>query len=237
MIEEADVTREKAWYHEDLAKIVIKHLEKGHIDGRYAKTRKEALAIVLDLIPEGAVVGRGDSVTLEQIGVFQALIERNKNTIINPYVKDENGHFPVVEERRKLQREALLSDVFLTGTNAITMDGKIVSIDGAGNRVAAMIFGPKKVIVITGVNKIVKDVDDAINRIHRISAPLNGKRHMLKHGLDEGHGTLPCIKTGTCTDCKKHKYRMCRYTVIIEGTARFDKGRMHVVLVGEELGY
>ena len=152
-------------------------------------------------------------------------------------MKDKKGKVPVVEERRKLQREALLSDIFLTGTNAITMDGKIVSIDGSGNRVAAMIFGPKKVIVVTGVNKIVRDVNDAINRIHMISAPLNGKRHMLKHGIDENHGTLPCIKTGMCTDCKKHKYRMCRYTVIIDGTAWFDKGRMHVVLVGEELGY
>ena len=114
MIEESDVTREKAWYHEDLAKSVIKNLEKGHIDGRYAKNRKEALALVLDLIPEGAIVGHGDSVTLEQVGVLQALIKRDKNTIINPFVKDKKGKVPVVEERRKLQREALLSDIFFS---------------------------------------------------------------------------------------------------------------------------
>lgn len=236
MIDETNTTEEKEWYHEDLAKIVIKKLGRRNIEGQYVKDRQKALDHILKMIPEGSVVGRGDSVSLEQIGILQALEKRGKNRIINPYQKDEDGNILDVEKRRQMQREALLSDIFLTGTNAITMDGKIVSTDGAGNRVSAMIFGPRKVIVVTGVNKIVKNVDDAFNRIHTVAAPLNGKRHFLKHNLPEDHANVPCIKVGKCSDCA-HKYRMCYYSVIIEGQAIPEKGRIQVVLVGEELGF
>ncbi len=106
-------------------------------------------------------------------------------------------------------------------------------IDGAGNRVSAMIYGPTKVIVVVGANKIVKDVDAAIERIHSVAAPLNARRHQLKHHAND-FGELPCVRTGVCVDCN-HPWRICRYTVIIEGQMG-QKGRFNVVLVGEELG-
>jgi len=122
----------------------------------------------------------------------------------------------------------------LTGTNAITLDGKLVNIDGVGNRVAAMIFGPKKVIVVAGINKIVSDVNEALERIRGFAAPMNAKRHYLKHQQPE-LGDLPCVQTGSCVDCR-HDWRICNYTVIIEGAMIGQKGRINVVLVGEELG-
>jgi hypothetical protein len=131
-------------------------------------------------------------------------------------------------------RETFSADIFITGTNAITLDGKLVNIDGAGNRVAAMIFGPSKVILVIGVNKIVKDVDAALERIHQMAAPVNAKRHVLKHH-DEGLSTLPCVKTGSCADCRSD-WRICNYTVIIDGAMPQHQGRINVVLVGEELG-
>ena len=130
--------------------------------------------------------------------------------------------------------ETFFADIFLTGTNAVTLDGKLVNIDGHGNRVSAMIFGPEKVIIIAGVNKIVKDVDEALYRIHNIVTPINAQRHSMKHHRSE-YGELPCVKAGKCVDCN-HMWRACRYTVIIEGTLVRERGRINVVLVGDELG-
>ncbi|MFH0738183.1 MAG: LUD domain-containing protein [Candidatus Micrarchaeota archaeon] len=118
--------------------------------------------------------------------------------------------------------------------NAITLDGKIVSTDGLGNRVAPVIFGPEKVILVIGANKIVKDVDQALQRIREIAAPINAKRHALKHHRPE-FDNLPCARTGICVDCN-HDWRICHYTVIIEGSMVREEGRINVVLVGEELG-
>jgi hypothetical protein len=103
-----------------------------------------------------------------------------------------------------------------------------------GNRVAATIFGPEKVVVVVGANKIVKSVDEALERINNYAAPMNAKRHALKHGRDD-FADLPCARTGICVDCN-HPWRMCRYTVIIEGSMLREKGRINIVLVGEELG-
>ena len=97
-----------------------------------------------------------------------------------------------------------------------------------------MIFGPRKVILVIGANKIVKDVDEALERIHQVAAPMNAKRHALKHHSPD-FGDLPCARTGRCIDCN-HDWRICRYTVIIEGTMIEEKGKINVVLVGEELG-
>jgi hypothetical protein len=134
-----------------------------------------------------------------------------------------------------MYRKAFTADVFLAGTNAVTLDGKLVNTDGLGNRVAPMIFGPKKVILAAGVNKIVNDVDEARKRIRDICAPLDVKRYILKHGQTE-YDVLPCAKTGLCTDCK-NDLRFCCYTVIIEAAAITEHGRINVVLIGEELGY
>jgi L-lactate utilization protein LutB len=202
------------------AAVVIENLEAKYMEGHFVETAEEARDLVLQLIPEGVKVGRGDSVTLNQLGVVEALQERGLNEFTNPVRTDaKTGYNPPREERRAMQRQVLLSDVYLTGTNAITLGGTIVSSDGSGNRVAAMCFGPKKVIIVTGCNKICRDVDDALNRIRDWACPVNGLRHSLKHAKDEGLG-----------------WGVMRYTAIIDGNQPVEKGKICVILVNEQLG-
>lgn len=236
MIDETDLSQEKKWFYEQRAKTVINNLQKKNINAQYVSDRKEALTTLLEMIPTGATVARGDSITVDQIGIIPELKKRKQNRLIDPLERDADGQFviPELEERIKIVRETFSADIFLVGTNAVTLDGKIVNIDGWGNRVSAMIFGPEKVIIAAGVNKIVKDVDEALERIHNVAAPMNARRHYLKHGREE-YGDLPCVRTGRCIDCN-HDWRICRYTVIIEGTTIREKDRINAVLVGEELG-
>ncbi len=236
MIDEADLSQEKEWFYKHRAEAVVNNLQKKHIYAQYVSTRREAFNAVIEMIPPGATVARGDSVTIDQIEVIPELKKRKQNRIIDPLEKAADGSyiFPEVEQRRRVARETFSADIFLVGTNAITLDGKLVNVDGWGNRVSALIFGPEKVIIVSGVNKIVKDVNEALERIHNIAAPLNAKRHYMKHQRPE-FGDLPCVRTGNCVNCN-HDWRICHYTVIIEGTGVREKGRINVVLVGEELG-
>lgn len=235
MIDETDMSQEKKWFQEERARTVVNNLTKKNIAAQYVASREEALTTILEMIPAGVTVARGDSLSFDQVGVIPALVKRGQNKLIDPFERDSDGYFAVQgEARQQMERETFFADIFLTGTNAITLDGKLVSTDGHGNRVSAMIFGPRKVIILAGVNKIVKDLDAALERIHQVCAPLNAKRHYLKHHRPE-FGDLPCVRTGRCTDCN-HDWRLCRYTVIIEGTVVREKGRINVVLVGEELG-
>ncbi len=236
MADDTNTTREREWLSETRAQIVVKNLKKKHINALYVPTRTEALSAILGMVPDGATVVRGDSITLEQIGVIPALIKRGQNRIVDPFEKDTSGRFlHKPEQAINMYRKAFTADVFLAGTNAVTIDGKLVNTDGMGNRVAPMIFGPKKVILAAGVNKIVNDVDEARKRIRDICAPLDVKRYILKHGQTE-YDVLPCAKTGLCVDCK-NDLRFCCYTVIIEAAAKTEHGRINVVLIGEELGY
>ena len=236
MIDETDISQEKEWFYEERARTVIKNLQKGNISGQYVPSREEALTAILGMIPSGAVVARADSISLDQVGIIPELIKHNQNRLIDPLERDTDGFYIIAEkeQRWRIAREVFSADIFLVGTNAITLDGKLVNIDGWGNRISAMIFGPEKVIVVVGVNKIVKDVNEALERIHQFAAPINAKRHYLKHHREE-FSDLPCVRTGRCIDCN-HTARICRYTVIIEGVASGEKGRINVVLVGEELG-
>jgi len=128
----------------------------------------------LAMIPQGASIGIGDSVTLIELGIMAELRKQTGRLIFDPFLRDEEGDLVFTGlDRLEVLRKALLADVFLTGTNAITLDGKIVNTDGVGNRVAAMIFGPKKVIIVVGANKIVRNVDEAVRRIREVAAPLN----------------------------------------------------------------
>ena len=236
MVDETDISQEKGWFYEERARTVIKNLQKGNISGQYVPNRQEALTLILEMIPPGVVVARGDSVSLVQVGIIPELIKHNQNRIIDPLERDTDGFYIIAEreQRRRIAREVFSADIFLVGTNAITLDGKLVNVDGWGNRVSAMIFGPEKVIVVVGVNKIVKDVNEALERIHYFAAPMNAKRHYLKYHREE-FGNLPCVRTGSCVDCN-HPWRICRYTVIIKGQQEWEKGRINVVIVGEELG-
>ena len=149
MVEETDTTKEKTWLTENRTRIVIKNLNKKHINAFYVPTRVEALSTILEMIPDDVTVVRGDSITLEQIGVISALKKRGKNRILDPFEKDANGRFLYQSEQAEnMYREAFTADVFLAGTNAVTLDGKLVNTDGKGNRVAPLIFGPKKVILV-----------------------------------------------------------------------------------------
>jgi len=234
-MDERDITQEMRWYYEVRAQAVIKNLLKRQMKAQYCPSRQEALATVMGMIPPMATVARGDSVSIDQVGVPEELLKRGQNKLINPIQRDEKGYFAYDEEDRyRMEREAFFADIFITSTNAITLDGRLVSIDGHGNRVSAMVFGPRKIIVVVGANKIVRDVDEALTRIHNVTAPVNAMRHYLKHNMKEG-GDLPCVKGGSCVDCH-HPERPCRYTVIIEGSGSMDPGRFEVVLVGEALG-
>ena len=235
MVDETDMSQEIKWFYEERARTVVKNLQKWNINAQYVSSREEALPIILGMIPEGARVVRGDSITLEQVGVISELRKRNKDNFIDPFERGADGLFIAEPEQRVvMQREAFFCDVFLTGTNAVTLDGKLVNIDGIGNRVAPLIFGPEKVIVVAGANKIAKDVNEALERTRQVAAPINARRHFLKHNRTD-LGDLPCVRTGRCIDCN-HERRICRYTVIIEGTSIRHKGRINVVLIGEELG-
>ena len=180
--------------------------------------RDAALERLFSLIPEGSTVGLGGSMTLAALGVVERLRA-------GPYRLIDRYAAPDWAATMAAYREALGSQVFVTGVNAITRAGELVCIDSSGNRVAAMIFGPEKVIVVAGVNKVVADLEEAFARLRRI-APLNCRRL--------GHDT-PCARTGICADCLGPQ-RMCNYTGIIHHGFK-EKDRIHVILLAEELGF
>ena len=233
---DTDTTKEREWLSGTRVQTTIKNLRQNHIDAWHVSNRTEALSAILEMVPEGAKVTRGDSITLDQVGIIPALVERGQNQVVNPIEIDDTGrllHKP--EQAMDMYREAFTSDVFLAGSNAVTLDGRLVNTDGLGNRVAPMIFGPKKVILAVGINKIVSNVDEARKRIRDICAPLDVKRYIMKQDQTE-YSSLPCAKNGVCADCK-HDLRFCCYTVVIEAAAVTEHGRINVVLIGEELGY
>jgi len=204
---------------------LLARLHENNFPAFYAKDKKAAFDKVMSMIPEGSIVGFGDSVTVRQIGVVDAL-ERGNYTFLNSWRSGISA-----EESLRLRKQALTSDVFVTGTNALTLDGKLVNVDGLGNRVAAMLFGPNKVIIVIGINKIVETLEDALNRIRNEAAPLNVKRHTHFDPMP------PCGNTGVCSDCSS-PWRICNKTVIIERQFDNDKYKpiITVVIVGEKLG-
>ena len=204
---------------------LIARLGSNNISAVFVETKSAARDLVMSMIPAGSVVGYGDSVTLRQIGVFDAL-ERGDYTFLNPWR-------PGISARESLlmKKRSLTSDVFVTGTNALTLDGKIVNVDGHGNRVAAMLFGPDRVIIVVGVNKIVEDLPAALERIRTVAAPMNVKRHTSFDPMP------PCGVTGECSDCSA-PWRISNKTVIIEREYRNERYApvMLVIIVGEALG-
>ncbi|MEN6412482.1 MAG: lactate utilization protein [Veillonellales bacterium] len=207
------------WHNDLLGAKVVEALKKNNFTASYVKTRKEALEKLLALIPQAATIGIAGSWTIKEIGLDTAL-EKRGNTVYN-----HNKPGLTKEESLEVRRKELLSDVFLTGTNAVTLDGQLVNVDGAGNRVAAMTFGPKQVYVIVGTNKIVKDLNEAQQHIKLYAAPINNKRLNLPN---------PCVKTGECMNCQSPS-RICNITTIMH--KRPMAIQIHVVVVGEQLGF
>jgi len=208
------------WYTKKMMSRTRKALEKNGFKSFITQTREEALKKALSMIPANAAVGVGGSVTIRETGLIPALVERG-NTVIHHWIEDLSE-----SELRTILRQELNSDVFLCSSNAVTEDGKLVNVDGTGNRVASMIFGPQKVIVVAGRNKIVRDLDEALARVKNIAAPMNCKRLSKENN--------PCINAGVCTDCKSES-RICKVTTIIE--RRPTRTDFSVILVGEELGF
>ncbi len=240
MVDETELSQEKSWWYETLGQQVVASLQRRNITAFYVPTGRDAFKKVLELIPEGATVGWGDSTTIYQIGVFDELTRTRPGKVFDSFARKSDGsHTLSPPERLDVQRKAATADVFLAGVNAVTIDGRLVSTDMTGNRVAPTIFGPKKVIMVAGANKIVNSLDEALQRVKQ-AAIINIRRHVLKHG-EARFADLPCTKKGVCVDCV-HPQRLCHYTVIIEGEAGYhrtvsgDPHRIHVIIVGEELG-
>lgn len=235
MENETDLTAEKKWLYRQKAENAVKNLKKRNLNALYVDNSQDALQKVLEMIPEGVLVVRGDSVTLDQIGIFPALKKRRQNKLLDPLERNPDGSFIIPEDKQKrFAREAFNAGVFLSGVNAVTLDGKLVFTDGRGNRVAPIIYGPDKVILVAGANKLVNNLEEAFQRIREVAAPLNARRHFTRHQAT-GMGDLPCVRTGRCADCSLD-WRICNYTVVIEGSMIWEKERINLVLVGEELG-
>lgn len=212
------MTEYQKQYYEKRGQILVKNLKARQFEAYYCADKKAALEKALELIPEDAVVGWGGCLSAEQIGLVNAV--RN-----GPYRAIDRDTASSPEERTELMRQCLLSDVFLTGANAISMDGQMVNIDGMGNRVSAIVFGPKAVLVIAGMNKVVDTAEDAVNRARTVAAPINKQRFAAQ---------TPCMVTGTCADCKSEG-SICNQ-ILITRSCR-PAGRIKFILVGEELGF
>jgi len=212
------MTQFHQWYQELQVERTIKALKKNNFDARFFPKASDALEELWKMIPEGAKVGIGGSVTLNQIGFFDAA-QKVPIKLLNPFAK---GLAP--EETDKIRREIFSADFFICSSNAITEDGKLYNIDATGNRVGAMIFGPKKVILICGMNKIVKDIAEAQRKVQEWVAPMNVRRLGYK---------TPCAQTGECSDCASPE-RICNaYVILAKKPRRTD---FTIFLVGEPLG-
>ena len=201
--------------NELLAEKVMKGLASRNMQGYYAASKEDALAMALNLIPKGATVTMGGGMSVWQIGLVDAL---------------KQGDYRFVDRAECANpRDAMLAaydaDVFLASTNAITEDGILVNIDGNANRVSALAYGPKKVVLVVGMNKVCCDQDAAMKRARSVAAPTNAQRFGL---------STPCSKTGACADCKSPDTICCQFLI-----TRYSRhqGRIHVILVNDNLGY
>jgi len=216
----------------------IKNMKGRSFDARLVKTSAEATSLVMEMIPLKASVGVGDSATLRQMGVLNEL-EKRGNKVLDFH--DRRVIEGVGESRvkyRRMQRiafKALTADVFITSANALTEDGKIVSIDGSGNRVAAMIYGPRHVILCVGRNKIVKDEAEAEWRIKNVINIAHGTNYRGDVALDNKQLTpaQPCVRAGKCIDCRG-PLRNCNAKVVMEHKTRLTD--LTVILIDEDLG-
>ncbi len=201
--------------NELLAQKVIKGLESRNMTGYYAASKEEAVKKALELIPEGSSVTMGGAMSAHEVGLVDVLKNGNYNFI------DRDAY----DDKRAAMLMAYDADVFLASANAMTEDGVIVNIDGNSNRVSAIAQGPKKVVFIVGMNKICDDVDGAMKRARNVAAPINAQRFGL---------STPCSKTGSCMNCKSPDTICCQ--ILITRFSRHE-GRIHVILVNDNLGF
>lgn len=189
-----------------------------NIEVEYFETLEEIKSYILNTIPIECTVGIGHSITLQKINITNSLLERGNIVYDKELAKDR-------EECKCLKKKSLITDWYITGSNAVSIDGRIVNVDHSGNRVAAITFGPDKVIIIVGKNKVVDTLDQAIKRVKNISSPLNVKRA----GFNP-----PCVTLNRCVDCVSRE-RVCNTLSIIEGQS--DSNRIKLCIVNEECGF
>ena len=197
---------------------VVKALEKRHFEAYYVSTAAEAVEKVVELIPKEHTVSWGGTATVDALGIKQRLAQEGIALI-------DRDTAQTPQERQEMLKKALTCGTFLMSSNAISADGQLVNIDGTGNRVAALIYGPEHVIVMAGMNKVAANVDEALSRVHGTATPMNCKRL--------GKNT-PCSATGVCSDCLSPDC-ICNQVVITRRSG--IEGRIKVILIGEELGY
>lgn len=208
----------KQLYYDKRAEVLVKNLRSRHFDACYCATREDALAKALEWIPERSIVGWGGALSAQQIGLMDALNAGNYRAI-------DRDKCTSVEQREQAARDCMFADVFITGANGLSVTGEMVNIDGNGNRVGAIIYGPKQVLVIVGMNKVCNTLEDAVKRARTVAAPMNKQRFL---------GNTPCSATGVCADCKSEGC-ICNQIVITRNCR--PAGRIRFILVGEELGF
>ena len=211
----------------DRIKKTMEALEKNRITASFVETRGEVVDLLQTLIPEGSVVSHGGSETLKECGV--------RDFLLTGYCKylDRNQPGLTPEEITAIYRASFSADFYLTSSNAVTEKGELYNVDGNSNRIAAICYGPTKVIMVVGVNKIVPDLDAAVRRVKEIAAPLNTKRLNCKTYC-EAQGECMGLDGDMCTGCASNARICCNYLV---SSKQRVPGRITVIIVGEELGY
>lgn len=209
----------KPWFDACSAEEAVKNLRSHEFEATIVQDRSAACNEIMKRIPSSKTVGIGGSITIREIGLMSKL-EKQGNVLFDHWKPELTQ-----DELLKIRKAQRSCDVFITSSNAITLNGEIVNTDGFGNRIASMVFGPKEVIIVVGRNKIVKDVQEAINRIRRVAAPMSAKRF---------GANPPCVELVRCIDCDSPD-RICRATLILE--RKPFSTDIFVILVQEDLGY
>ena len=198
--------------------VLVKNLQKRHFEAYYCATKEEALQQVMALLPEGSTVGWGGAISASQVGVQAAVHAGSYNVI-------DRAQFSDPAEKLRCMRQCFDADYFITGANALCLEGQMVNIDGNGNRVGMIVYGPKNIIVVAGMNKVCATLEDAVRRARTVAAPMNQQRFGLPN---------PCTCTGVCADCLSES-SICNQILITRNCK--PAGRIKFVLVGEELGF
>lgn len=204
-------------YYEKRGEILVKNLKNRHFDAWYCETKEDALAKALELIPEGSVVGWGGALSCQEVGLMDAMRSGSYRAI-------DRDKCTTLEERDNAYKDCFRADVFLTGANALSLDGQMVNIDGTGNRLAAICYGPGTVLVVAGMNKVADTLEAAMTRARTVAAPMNKQRFPNQ---------TPCEVTGACADCKAEG---CICNQILVTRHCRPAGRIKFILVGEDLG-
>ncbi len=208
--------------NERIAQKTIESLYKRHFEAYYAETKEEVRDKAIEMIEKSDIVSWGGSMSLVQVGLIDYLLKNNYKVINRDKAANQ-------EEKLNLLRQSLLCDTYLMGTNAITTDGQLVNVDSIGNRTAALMFGPKKVIIIASVKKIMPDIDSAIKRVRNIAAPINIQRIASSREIK-----TPCLETGKCHDCLSPD-SICSHIVITRLCN--PKNRIKIIITNEDIGF